>query len=173
MQIGSVVVYGDAAIGLPSTKATKQEAQPMTTLTTRSELIDMVLAIEMAEEDLVDADTVWKAMTRHLQSRGLAEVGREEDLNSAQYWRARSYLEGWLACRRGEALTRVGCVRQIQRMWEVCPSLKAVTKAFHERQYRSRALDDLNDLQLRAVLGVTLAAWREWWVSQPSGGGPP
>lgn len=132
----------------------------------REEIADIILEIEMAEEHLMDAATIWQALTRHLNGRGLGDGSTEEALTRAQYWSARSYLMSWLACRRGESLPRIAMVRQILRMWEICPGLRPSTQALCLARFTSDELDRLNDVQLRAALWITIADWQTFWANR-------
>jgi hypothetical protein len=126
----------------------------------RRDLVNLVLDIESAEDYLIDARRIWDAMAAHLNGRGLAEFGESESLTSAQYWSARTYLEGWLNCAGGEKVSRTVMQRQMLRMWEICPGLRPVTRDFCETRYGATHLSELTDTQLRAALFVTLADWR-------------
>lgn len=133
----------------------------------RAEIADIILEIEMAEEHLMDAATIWKALTRHLNGRGLGnDQADDESLTRAQYWSARSYLTSWLACRRGENLPRMAVVRQILRMWETCPGLKLSTQALCRARFRLDELEALSDVQLRAALWMTIADWQAYWANR-------
>ena len=132
----------------------------------RKDLTKLVLEIEMAEDDLIDAATIWRAVTSHLNGRGLADIDREETLNRTQYWSAQSYLANWLACRRGESLPRNATMRQILRMWEICPGLKPATLDLCRSQFQTIDLQALTEVQLRAALWVTLAEWQRFWKAR-------
>ncbi|MBP0629763.1 hypothetical protein [Cupriavidus sp. AcVe19-1a] len=135
----------------------------------RRDLTSIALEIEMAEDDLVGAATIWQSLTRHLNGRGLSDVQGEEALTHAQYWSARSYLVSWLACRRGENLPRNAMVRQILRMWEICPGLKPSTQDLCRSRFKTNDLQALTEVQLRAALWTTLADWEAYWVGRHQG----
>ncbi|TPQ28791.1 hypothetical protein, partial [Cupriavidus pinatubonensis] len=96
----------------------------------------------------------------------LADFEREETLTQTQYWSAQSYLVSWLACRRGEPLPRNATMRQILRMWEICPGLRLSTQDLCRSRFRSVDLNALSDLQLRAALWITLADWQAYWLGR-------
>lgn len=134
----------------------------------RLELTKVALQIEQAEEGFVDAATIWQAMCDHLNGRGLDNIGDNTELSQAQFWAARTYLDGWLACARGDNLPRNGMMREIMRMWGIRGGLRASTIEFCETRFRTRTLTDLTEPQLRAALWVTVADWRSYWAQQQS-----
>jgi hypothetical protein len=162
VQIGQVILCGSAARArCPTPPAPAKERM---TIEQRAELTHIALQIELAEEGAVDAGTVWKALCSHLNGHGLEDVRDNTELSHEQYWAARSYLDGWLACARGESLPRTGMIREIMRMWGIRGSLKPTTILFCETRFRITRLDDLTDTQLRAALWVTVADWRAYWA---------
>lgn len=166
VQIGTLVIHQCThGTPLPGVPASTHDNDAMS-LEERKDLTELVLEIEMTEDDLVDAATVWRALTRHLNGRGLADIDREETLAHTQYWSARSYLVSWLACRRGEPLPRTATMRQILRMWEICPGLKLSTQELCRTRFMSSDLQALTDVQLRAALWVTLAEWQRFWKAR-------
>jgi len=138
------------------------------TIEQRAELTHIALQIELAEEGAVDAGTVWKALCNHLNGRGLEDVRDNTELSHEQYWAARSYLDGWLSCARGESLPRTGMIREIMRMWGIRGGLRASTMALCEGRFHAKSLTDLTDTQLRAALWVTVADWRAYWAQLQS-----
>lgn len=162
VQIEQLFVLGDASINARQSDRPRQESGPLP-LGQRPELREIVLAIEMAEEYLVDAHTIWRALIHHLHGHGRDEA-QDDTLAQADYWRALSYLNGWLTCRRGEPSPRTGDVGEILRMWEICPGLKAVTLDFCMTRFQQPDLSGLNDVQARAALWTTMAAWHEYWL---------
>lgn len=135
------------------------------------DLSDTIVQIEMAEDDLLDAATIWQVLTRHLKGHGGGGDSGEENLARAQYWPARSYLVTWLSCRRGENMPRQAMVKQILRMWEICPGLKPSTYRLCSEHFQMSDLSTLNDVQLRAALWITLADWQRFWEAR-AGEGP-
>lgn len=130
----------------------------------RLELTQVALQIEQAEDGLVDAATIWQAMCAHLNGRGLDDIGDNTGLSQAQFWAARTYLDGWLACARGDNLPRNSMMREIMRMWGIRGGLRASTIDLCETRFRTRSLTDLTETQLRAALWVTVADWRAYWA---------
>lgn len=126
----------------------------------RAELTHVALQIEAAEEGLVNAGAVWDALCAHLNGRGLDD--NSEPMH-AQYWDARSYLDGWLSCARGDSLPRTAMVRQIMRMWRVRSGFQASTQAYCEERFGTRSLTALTTSQLRAALWTTVADWHAYW----------
>ncbi|SPC13157.1 hypothetical protein CO2235_180055 [Cupriavidus oxalaticus] len=163
IQIGTIVIHRYRSAQPVPPKSPAQADEDLMSLEERRDLTDIILEIEMAEDDLIDAASIWQALTRHLNGRGLNEVGLEESLTHAQYWSARSYLVSWLSCRRGEKLPRNAMVRQILRMWEICPGLKPSTHKLCREHFQMSDLSTLNEVQLRAALWVTLADWQRFW----------
>ena len=162
VQIGQVILCRPAARSrCPTPPAPPKERM---TIEQRAELTHIALQIELAEEGAVDAGTVWKALCNHLNGRGLEDVRDNTELSHEQYWVARSYLDGWLACARGESLPRTGMVREIMRMWGIRGGLRASTMALCEGRFRAKVLTDLTDAQLRAALWVTVADWQAYWA---------
>ncbi|MRS99488.1 hypothetical protein GJQ57_12620 [Ralstonia pickettii] len=162
VQIGQVIVCGSATHSrCPTPPAPAKERM---TIEQRAELTHIALQIELAEEGAVDAGTVWKALCNHLNGRGLEDVRDNTELSHEQYWAARSYLDGWLACARGDSLPRTGMIREIMRMWGIRGGLRASTMTLCERRFRAKALTDLTDAQLRAALWVTVADWQAYWA---------
>ncbi|MCD9229363.1 hypothetical protein LPV64_10900, partial [Ralstonia pseudosolanacearum] len=158
VQIGKVVICdpsrGSQCHAPPST------ANERMTPEQRAELTHIALQIELAEEGLVNAGTVWDALCAHLNGRGLDD---NSELKHEQYWEARSYLDGWLACARGDNLPRSTMVRQIMRMWRVRKGLQASTLAYCEDRFGARSLTALSNSQLRAALWTTVADWHAYW----------
>ncbi|MGO4813350.1 hypothetical protein AB4156_27790 [Cupriavidus sp. 2MCAB6] len=165
LQIDRLVVLGDAHINTMQTRAQVLEdgREPYGHSIGLGEI---VLAIEKAEETLVDGARVWRALTRHLSASELDETQPDNDATVARHWAARSYLVNWLTCRRGDALTRAETIGQIVRMWDICPDIRTGTQEFSWSRYRTRDLAALNDVQLRAALWVTLADWRAFWLDK-------
>ncbi|WP_316867066.1 hypothetical protein [Ralstonia mannitolilytica] len=166
VQIGQVILCGSAARSRCASPPAP--AKQRMTIEQRAELTHIALQIELAEEGAVDAGTVWKALCNHLNGRGLDDVRDNTELSHEQYWAARSYLDGWLACARGESLPRTGMIREIMRMWGIRGGLRASTMALCERRFHVKTLTDLTDTQLRAALWVTAADWRAYWKQQPA-----
>ncbi|MFC4519070.1 hypothetical protein [Cupriavidus pinatubonensis] len=166
VQIGTLVIHQCTHRAPLQSARRSTHGNDAMSLEERKDLTELVLDIEMAEDDLVDAATVWRALTRHLNGRGLADFDREETLTHTQHWSARTYLVSWLACRRGEPLPRTATMRQILRMWEICPGLKLSTQDLCRSRFRSVDLNVLSDLQLRAALWITLADWQTYWLGQ-------
>lgn len=164
IQVGTIVIHRYRSAQPAPPKSPAQDDEDLMSLEERRDLTDLILEIEMAEDDLVDAETIWLALTRHLNGRGLNEVGQEETLTRAQYWAARSYLVSWLACRRGEKLPRNATMREILRMWEICPGLKPATMQHCLARFKAPDLKTLNEVQLRAALWITLADWQSYWT---------
>lgn len=129
----------------------------------RLELTKVALQIEQAEEGLVDAATIWQAMCDHLNGRGLDNIGDNTELSQAQFWAARTYLDGWLACARGDNLPRNGMIREIMRMWGIRGGLREATIGFCQARFHNPSLQKLTEAQLRAALWVTVADWRQFW----------
>ncbi|OCS48531.1 hypothetical protein [Ralstonia pickettii] len=166
VQIGQVILCGSAAHShCPTPPAPAKERM---TIEQRAELTNIALQIELAEEGTIDAGTVWKALCNHLNGRGLEDVRDNTELSHEQYWAARSYLDGWLSCARGESLPRTGMIRELMRMWGIRSGLRAATIALCEARFGTIALADLTDAQLRAALWVTVADWRAYWTLQQS-----
>ncbi|WP_454845436.1 hypothetical protein [Ralstonia thomasii] len=158
VQIGQVILCGSAAHSrCPTPPAPAKERM---TIEQRAELTHIALQIELAEEGAVDAGTVWKALCNHLNGRGLEDVRDNTELSHEQYWTARSYLDGWLSCARGDSLPRTGMIREIMRMWGIRGGLRASTIALCEARFHAKTLADLTDTQLRAALWLTVADWR-------------
>jgi len=161
VQIGQVILCGSTAgARCPTPPAPAKERM---TIAQRAELTHIALQIELAEEGAVDAGTVWKALCNHLNGRGLEDVGDNTELSHEQYWAARSYLDGWLSCARGESLPRTGMIREIMRMWGIRSGLRAATIALCEARFSKKALNELTDTELRAALWITAADWRSYW----------
>lgn len=166
VQIGQVILCGSAAHShCPTPPAPAKERM---TIEQRAELTHIALQIELAEEGAVDAGTVWKALCNHLNGRGLEDVRDNTELSHEQYWAARSYLDGWLSCARGDSLLRTSMIREIMRMWGIRSGLRAATMALCEARFRKATLTDLTEAQLRAALWVTVADWRAYWVEEQS-----
>lgn len=164
LQIDRLVVLGDAHVNaMPTRPHVLEDCRAPYGPTTA--LSDIVLAIEMAEEDLVAGSTIWRAMTRHISGSGPEEI-QPDDHTAARHWAARSYLVNWLTCRRGDPLPRAPTIGQIVRMWEICPGIRTGTQEFCWSRYRTRDLAALDDVQLRAALWVTLADWRAYWLDK-------
>lgn len=162
VQIGQVILCGSAAQSrCPAPPASAKERM---TIEQRAELTHIALQIELAEEGAVDAGTVWKALCNHLNWRGLEDVRDNTELSHEQYWAARSYLDGWLACARGESLPRVGMIRELMRMWGIRSGLRAATITFCEQRFHKTTLGELSDVELRAALWLTVVHWREYWA---------
>ena|GEM_PF-775402 len=162
VQIGQVILCGSAAHShCPTPPAPAKERM---TIEQRAELTHIALQIELAEEGAVDAGTVWKALCNHLNGRGLEDVQDNTELSHEQYWAARSYLDGWLACARGKSLPRTGMIREIMRMWGIRGGLRAATMEFCKERFRKNSLGDLTEHQLRATLWVAVADWRDYWA---------
>ncbi|WP_433867482.1 hypothetical protein [Ralstonia wenshanensis] len=162
VQIGQIILCGSAARArCPTPPAPAKERM---TFEQRAELTHIALQIELAEEGAVDAGTVWKALCNHLNGRGLEDVRDNTELSHEQYWAARSYLDGWLSCARGDSLPRTGMIREIMRMWGIRGGLKQATIEFCETRFRITTLEDLADTQLRAALWVTVADWHAYWA---------
>ena len=166
VQIGQVILCRlDHRPRCPTPPAPAKERM---TIEQRAELTHIALQIELAEEGAVDAGTVWKALCNHLNGRGLEDVRDNTELSHEQYWAARSYLDGWLSCARGDSLPRTGMIREIMRMWGIRSGLRASTMALCEGRFHAKALTDLTDTQLRAALWVTVADWRAYWAQLQS-----
>ncbi|WKZ83958.1 hypothetical protein N5B55_09165 [Ralstonia pickettii] len=164
VQIGQVILCGSAAHSrCPTPPAPAKERM---TIEQRAELTHIALQIELAEEGAVDAGTVWKALCNHLNGRGLEDVRDNTELSHEQYWAARSYLDGWLSCARGDSLPRTGMIREIMRMWGIRSGLRAATMEFCEQRFQKSSLGDLTEHQLRATLWVTVADWRGYWATE-------
>lgn len=133
VQIGQVILCGSAA--RPRCSTPPAPAKERMTIEQRAELTHIALQIELAEEGAIDAGTVWKALCNHLNGRGLEEVRDNTELSHEQFWAARSYLDGWLACARGDNLPRTGMIREIMRMWGIRGGLRAATMELCERRY--------------------------------------
>ncbi|MCT7309705.1 hypothetical protein N5J06_02005 [Ralstonia sp. CHL-2022] len=166
VQIGQVILCGSAARSRCASPPAP--AKERMTIEQRAELTHIALQIELAEEGAVDAGTVWKALCNHLNGRGLEDVRDNTELSHEQYWAARSYLEGWLSCARGESLPRTGMIREIMRMWGIRGGLRAATMAFCDTNFGVTALGELTDVQLRAALWLTFAHWRAHCLQQAS-----
>ena len=166
VQIGQVILCRSAA--RPRCSTPPAPAKERMTIEQRAELTHIALQIELAEEGAVDAGTVWKALCNHLNGRGLEDVRDNTELSHEQYWAARSYLDGWLACARGDNLPRTGMIREIMRMWGIRGGLRAATIALCEARFNKSALKSLTDVQLRAALWVTMADWRASWANESS-----
>ncbi|MEV8471668.1 hypothetical protein [Ralstonia sp. UNC404CL21Col] len=162
VQIGQVILCGSAA--RPRCSTPPAPAKERMTIEQRAELTHIALQIELAEEGAIDAGTVWKALCNHLNGRGLEEVRDNTELSHEQFWAARSYLDGWLACARGDNLPRTGMIREIMRMWGIRGGLRAATMELCERRYGASCLGSMTDAQLRAALWVTVADWRDYWA---------
>jgi len=161
VQIGQVILCRSAAHSrCPTQPAPAKERM---TIEQRAELTHIALQIELAEEGAIDAGTVWKALCNHLNGRGLEEVRDNTELSHEQYWAARSYLDGWLACARGDSLPRTGMIREIMRMWGIRPGLRAATIELCDARFNKKALNELTDTELRAALWITAADWRSYW----------
>ncbi|MCO5410790.1 hypothetical protein [Ralstonia mojiangensis] len=161
VQIGQVILCGSAARSrCPTPPAPAKERM---TIEHRAELTHIALQIELAEEGAVDAGTVWKALCNHLNGRGLEDVRDNTELSHEQYWAARSYLDGWLSCARGENLPRTGMIREIMRMWGIRGGLRASTMALCDVRFNKTTLNELTDTELRAALWITVADWRSCW----------
>ena len=158
VQIGQVILCGSAARARCASPPAP--ARERMTIEQRAELTHIALQIELAEEGAVDAGTVWKALCNHLNGRGLEDVRDNTELSHEQYWAARSYLDGWLSCARGESLPRTGMIREIMRMWGIRGGLRYSTLALCEHRFGKRTLAGLTEWQLRAALWVTVADWR-------------
>ena len=161
VQIGQVILCGSAARSRCATPP--PPAKERMTIEQRAELTHIALQIELAEEGAVDAGTVWKALCNHLNGRGLEDVRDNTELSHEQYWAARSYLDGWLACARGDSLPRTGMIRELMRMWGIRGGLREATIGFCSAQFQKTTLQKLTDAQLRAALWVTVADWRQFW----------
>ena len=164
VQIGQVILCRlDHRPRCPTPPAPAKERM---TIEQRAELTHIALQIELAEEGAVDAGTVWKALCNHLNGRGLEDVRDNTELSQEQYWTARSYLDGWLSCARGENMPRTGMIRELMRMWGIRGELQTATMAFCEARFSKDTLRDLSNAELRATLWVTFADWRVYWVAQ-------
>ena len=164
VQIGQVILCGSAARArCPTPPAPAKERM---TIEQRAELTHIALQIELAEEGAVDAGTVWKALCNHLNGRGLEDVRDNTELSHEQYWAARSYLDGWLSCARGESMPRTGMIREINRMWCIRGGLEAVTIEFCETQFGKNTLAELKEVEVRAALWLTFADWHAYWAKQ-------
>ena len=161
VQIGQFILCGSATH--PRCTTPPAPAKERMTIEQRAELTHIALQIELAEEGAVDAGTVWKALCNHLNGRGLEDVRDNTELSHEQYWAARSYLDGWLSCARGDSLPRTGMIREIMRMWGIRGALQSATLEFCKSRFRRNRLNDLTDAQLRAALWVTVADWRVYW----------
>jgi hypothetical protein len=161
VQIGQVILCGSAARArCPTPPAPAKERM---TIEQRAELTHIALQIELAEEGAVDAGTVWKALCNHLNGRGLEDVRDNTELSHEQYWAARSYLDGWLSCARGDSLPRTGMIREIMRMWGICIGLRSATMELCKARFNKVALGQLTDVQLKVALWITVADWQEYW----------
>ena len=165
VQIGQVILCGSAARSRCSTLPAP--AKERMTIEQRAELTHIALQIELAEEGAVDAGTVWKALCNHLNGRGLEGVRDNTELSHEQYWAARSYLDGWLACARGESLPRTGMIREIMRMWGIRGGLRDATIDLCKARFQKASLMDLTDTELRGALWMTVADWRSYWSRTP------
>lgn len=164
VQIGQVILCGSAARArCPTPPAPAKERM---TIAQRAELTHIALQIELAEEGAVDAGTVWKALCSHLNGRGLEDVRDNTELSHEQYWAARSYLDGWLSCARGENLPRTGMIRELMRMWGIRGGLRGATIDLCESRFGKTSLTALSDIELRAALWVTVAEWHTHWMRQ-------
>jgi len=166
VQIGQVILCGSAARSRCPTPP--EPAKERMTIEQRAELTHIALQIELAEEGAIDAGTVWKALCSHLNGRGLQDVRDNTDLSHEQYWAARSYLDGWLSCARGESLPRTGMIREIMRMWGIRGGLRPCTMRLCEYLFGQCTLSSLSDTQLRAALWLTVAEWQAYWATQQS-----
>ncbi|MGA4081129.1 hypothetical protein ACI2VA_04420 [Ralstonia nicotianae] len=164
VQIGKVVICDSGRMS--QCHAPPSMVNERMTPEQRAELTHIALQIELAEEGGVNAGTVWGALYVHLNGRGLGKADDNPELEHAQYWSARSYLDGWLACARGESMPRMAMIRQIMRMWEIRGGLRAATLDFCANRFRKKGLNDLSDDQVRAALWVTVVDWRSYWSQQ-------
>lgn len=168
VQIGQVILCGSATRArCPTPPAPAKERM---TIEQRAELTHIALQIELAEEGAVDAGTVWKALCTHLNGRGLEDVRDNTELSHEQYWAARSYLDGWLSCARGENLPRIRMIRELMRMWGIRGGLRPVTMSFCEARYKKTTLAKLSDSELRAAFWVTVNDWRALWQEMQESG---
>jgi hypothetical protein len=164
VQIGQVILCGSAARSRCASPPAP--AKERMTIEQRAELTHIALQIELAEEGAVDAGTVWKALCNHLNGRGLEDVRDNTELSHEQYWAARSYLDGWLSCARGDSLPRTGMIRELMRMWGIRTGLRTATMSLCQSRFNTTTLGNLTDVQLRAAFWLTVADWQAYWAQQ-------